>query len=287
MVASSLWKVIRAKTVQLQEHRAVGRRGVAPQGVDRGRVRVVAELEGPVQVRVHVVADHLALGGVGVGVTTEQRGDDQDGQRPQGEHAHHGLEGHATAAAVETGHAPPDAHEQEEPAVDGGQREVDAPAAGRGRRGLAEEPDAGHLELEGRARHGGTDGDGQDGHEAEQGRAEDQAPGVRHLVDVLGRHRRRRTCRPGGRARPRRGGAATRARPRPVAGGGPPGGRSSGTAAAVRSGAMGSRVSWVVSVGRAPEVRSGGAAHGGGPRPPTVRRWHPSDAERNHSVTSL
>jgi hypothetical protein len=73
-VASSLWKVTRAKNPSIcRNKRAVGGGGVAPQLVDRRGVGVVAQLEGPVEVRVHVMADHLALGGIRVDVAAEQR----------------------------------------------------------------------------------------------------------------------------------------------------------------------------------------------------------------------
>ena len=128
------------ETVDLQEQGAVGGRGVAPELVDRRGVGVVAQLEGTVEVRVHVVADHLALGRVGVDVAAEQGCDDQHGGRPQGEDPHHLLDGHAGTAGVEAGHPPPHPHQQEQAAVDGGQGEVHAPLGSVGGAGLAEEP---------------------------------------------------------------------------------------------------------------------------------------------------
>ena len=48
--------------VDLQEERAIWRGRIAPQRIDRRRKGVVAQLEGSVEVRIHVAADHLALG---------------------------------------------------------------------------------------------------------------------------------------------------------------------------------------------------------------------------------
>ena len=100
------------EAVDLEEERAVGGRSVPPQGVHRRRERVVPQLVGPVEIRVHVMADHLALGRVGVHVPAEQRGDDQHGQGPQPEYPHELAHGYPRAPGIEAGHPPPDPHQQ-------------------------------------------------------------------------------------------------------------------------------------------------------------------------------
>ncbi len=174
------------EAVQLEEERAVGSGRVAPELVDRSGVGVVPELEGPVEVGVHVPADHLALRRVRVDVPAEERSDDQHRQGPQPEDPHQLVDRDARAPSVEADHRPPDPHEEQEPAVDRGEGEVEPPTAGSGRGRFAEEPDARHLELERRARQRGADAHPQHGDEPEECGTEDEAPRLRSAAGRRG-----------------------------------------------------------------------------------------------------
>ena len=212
------------------------------------------------------MADHLALGGVRVGVAAEQGGDDQHGRGPQGEHPHHLLDGHPGAAGVQAGHAPPHPHEQEQAAVDGGQGEVDAPRAGPGacrarrrtrRPGISslngelgsEAPTAMARWPRSRAGPGGGPG-----------------PGCRRAPRRLRARRRRRPSPPAVAPGPGPGEGPREASPtRSPTVGRSPGVGSTGRAVVVRSTSIGSRVSWVV--GRS-------CRRARGPPPPSAELAH-------------
>ena len=187
-VISAWWKAERGRPAgQHQEERPVGGRRVGPQRVDPRHVRPRAERARPVVVRVDVVAHHLALGGVGEHVPAEERRHHQERQDPQGQHVGQRADRHAAAGPQRLEEPEPDADEEDHAAVDGD----DARQHQRGRRpvGLAEEPRAAHLELEGRARQRGADADGDDGDEAQQRGPAQEGPvlGVAGLgLDALG-----------------------------------------------------------------------------------------------------
>ena len=172
---------------QHQEERPVGGGRVRPQRVDPRDVRARAQRAGAVVVRVDVAAHHLALGGVREHVLAEERRHHQERQDPQRQHVGQGTDGHATAGPEGLEEAVPDTDEEDHPAVDGD----DAGQHQGGRRpvGLAEEPCAAHLQLEGRARQRCPDADGDDSEESQQrGPAQEgQVLGVAGLgLDTLG-----------------------------------------------------------------------------------------------------
>lgn len=171
------------RTVDDQEERTVGCRGVPPEGVDPAHVRAAAEDVGPVDVGADVVAHHLALGRVRVNVLAEQGWYDQHGQHPQPEDDGQVLDGHPRTHRQRLGQPIPDPHKQHQTAVDGHQADEESLVGRSWRRGHAEEPGPGHLELEGRAREGRAEGHHHQGDEAEDGRSA-QEGGVVHVGHV-------------------------------------------------------------------------------------------------------
>ena len=159
---------------QHQEERPVRGRRVGPQRIDARDVRPRAQRDRPVVVRVDVAAHHFALGGVGEHVLAEQRRHHQEGQDPQRQHVGQRPDRHPAAGPERLEEAVPDADEEDHPAVHGddpGQHQ-------RGRRpvGLAEEPRAGYLLLEGGARQRRPDADEDDGQEPQERRPAQEGP---------------------------------------------------------------------------------------------------------------
>ena len=172
---------------QHEEERAVGGGRVEPEAIDRVDVGPGAQRARTVVVRVDVVAHHFALGGVGEHVAAEQRGHDHQRHQPQGQHVGQLLDGDVGPRPQRAVQAEPDPHEEDHAAVHGDHAGQEKP--GRVVVVLAEEPGAGHLELEGRAGQRGADADGQDGHEAEDGGPAQPGPvvGVHGVgLDALG-----------------------------------------------------------------------------------------------------
>ena len=162
---------------QHQEERTVRGGGVEPQAVDGVGVGTRPERSRPVVVRVDVVAHHLALGGVGEDVAAEQRRHGEERQEPENQHPGQRPHRHARTGPQGLEETEPHPDEEDHAAVDGdhtGEHE---------RRGgpvaHAEEPGASHLELEGRARQGGAEADGEDGDETEQRGPAQERPVVR------------------------------------------------------------------------------------------------------------
>ena len=128
-------------------------------------------------VRVDVAAHHLALGGVGEHVLAEQRRHHQEGQDPQRQHVGQRADRHPAPGPERLEESVPDPDEQDHAAVHGD----DPRQHQRGRRpvGLAEEPRAGHLLLEGRARQRRPDADEDDGQEPQEGGPAQEGPVLR------------------------------------------------------------------------------------------------------------
>ena len=157
---------------QHQEEGPVGGGRVQPQGPDTGHVLTRADGARAVVVGVDVVAHHFALGRVGVDVLAEQRGHEQEGDDPEGQHAGQGADGRPRAVAQRLDQAEPDPDEQDHAAVDrhdAGQQQEGLARVALAR--VAEEPRPRQLGLERRARQGGADTDRHDGEEAQKGGA--------------------------------------------------------------------------------------------------------------------
>ena len=124
---------------------------------------------------------HLALGGVAEHVAAEQRRRDDHRHRPHGEDPPELLQGHASVELDHLGQTQPDAHEQQQPAIDEHDRErctSSSRACRLARRRLAEEPGAGHVELEGRIGERRAREDQRQGDEPQDGRLPEEAPAL-------------------------------------------------------------------------------------------------------------
>ena len=159
-----------------EEGRPVRRLGPGPRRVSQGVERSGPEYLGSIVVGVDVVAHHLALGGVGVHVATEERRREQQRDRPDHDDEHDLLHREARPAPQGAEQAQPDPGEQDEPTEDererrrGRQRRAAAGAAEESSR-HTEEPRSREVGLERGPAQDGADSDGGGAERAQNGRA--------------------------------------------------------------------------------------------------------------------
>ena len=179
-------------SVDGQEGRAVGRLGPRPDRVGQRVERCRPEHVGPVGIRVDVMADHLALCGIGVDVPAEQRRCQQERHRPDRHDQHDALDRESLVASQVPEEADPDPGQEDEAAEHERQRGDGRPRVVRAERAEQptrhpEEPCTREVGLE---RLATEDGPGDDRRRAQE--AEERDP--RH-AEANRRFQRRAGCR--------------------------------------------------------------------------------------------